>query len=106
MVGQGHMRSYAELLEASGYRNRPKDFDGLIRMLDNEIRLITPTDSEGKETDGESLLQTKPGQKYYQLTHDYLVHSIREWLARTQKETRRGGAIILCSTAFQPGRQR
>ena len=46
---KGHMRSYAELLEASGYGNRPKDFDDLIRILDNEIRLITPTDPEGEE---------------------------------------------------------
>ena len=88
---KGHMRSYAELLEASGYGNRPKDFDDLIRILDNEIRLITPTDPEGKEADGDSVLQTKPGQKYYQLTHDYLVHSIREWLTRKQKETGAAG---------------
>ena len=46
---KGHMRSYAELLEASGYASRPKDFDDLIRILDSEIRLITPTDPEGKE---------------------------------------------------------
>ena len=45
---KGTMRSYAELLEASGYGNRPKDFDDLIRILDSEIRLITPTDPEGK----------------------------------------------------------
>ena len=29
----------------------PKDFDDLIRILDSEIRLITPTDPEGKEAD-------------------------------------------------------
>ena len=45
------MRSYAELLEASGYGSRPKDFDDLIRILDSEIRLITPTDPEGKDAD-------------------------------------------------------
>ena len=45
------MRSHAELLEASGYASRPKDFDDLIRILDSEIRLITPTDPEGKEGD-------------------------------------------------------
>jgi len=88
---KGHMRSYAELLEASGYGSRPKDFDDLIRILDNEIRLITPTDPEGKEEASSS----KPGQKYYQLTHDYLVHSLREWLTRKQKETRRGRAELL-----------
>jgi hypothetical protein len=90
---KGHMRSYAELLEASGYGNRPKDFGDLIRILDNEIRLITPTDPEGKEEGSAS--SSKPGQKYYQLTHDYLVHSIREWLTRKQKETRRGRAELL-----------
>ncbi len=92
---KGHMRSYAELLEASGYGSRPKDFDDLIRILDNEIRLITPTDPEGKDANSDSVLQTKPGQKYYQLTHDYLVHSLREWLTRKQKETRRGRAELL-----------
>jgi formylglycine-generating enzyme required for sulfatase activity len=92
---KGHMRSYAELLEASGYGSRPKDFDDLIRILDNEIRLITPTDPEGKAANSDSVLQTKADQKYYQLTHDYLVHSIREWLARKQKETRRGRAELM-----------
>jgi serine/threonine protein kinase len=92
---KGHMRSYAELLEASGYGSRPKDFDDLLRILDNEVRLITPTDPEGKDANSDSVLQTRPGQKYYQLTHDYLVHSLREWLTRKQKETRRGRAELL-----------
>jgi eukaryotic-like serine/threonine-protein kinase len=92
---KGHMRCYAELLEASGYGSRPKDFDDLIRILDNEIRLITPTDPEGKDAISDSVFQSQPGQKYYQLTHDYLVHSIREWLTRKQKETRRGRAQLL-----------
>ncbi len=92
---KGHMRSYAELLEASGYGSRPKDFDDLIRILDSEIRLITPTDPEGKDEGTDSVLQVKPGQKYYQLTHDYLVPSLRDWLTRKQKETRRGRAELL-----------
>jgi eukaryotic-like serine/threonine-protein kinase len=91
---KGHMRSYAELLEASGCGNRPSEFDDLIHILDSEIRLITPTDPEGKEADGDSVQQTKPGQKYYQLTHDYLVHSLRDWLTRKQRETRRGRAEL------------
>ena len=90
---KGHMRSYAELLEASGYANRPKDFDDLLRILDGEIRLITPTDPEGKEDCTPPTLQD--GVKYYQLTHDYLVHALRDWLTRKQKETRRGRAELL-----------
>ncbi|HQR09003.1 MAG TPA: SUMF1/EgtB/PvdO family nonheme iron enzyme [Gemmatales bacterium] len=94
---KGHMRSYAELLDASGYGNRPKEFDDLIHILDSEIRLITPTDPEGKED-----TQVEPGgvsprsaDKHYQLTHDYLVPSLRDWVTRKQKETRRGRAELL-----------
>src|ERR1019366_7207563 len=57
---KGHMRSYADLLEASGYGSRPKDFDDLIRILDGEIRLITPTDPEGKEGDYSTQVQAGP----------------------------------------------
>lgn len=87
---KGRMRSYAELLEVSGYGNRPKDFDQLIQILDREIRLITPTEPEGKDADNDSVTPPQAGQKYFQLTHDYLVHSLRDWLTRKQKETRKG----------------
>jgi hypothetical protein len=92
---KGHMRSEGELLAASGYANRPRDFENLIRMLDHEIRLITPTDSAGKEEQEEARSSAEPEQKYYQLTHDYLVPSLRDWLTRKQKETRRGRAELL-----------
>ena len=41
---KGQMRSEAELREASGYSESPKDFHELMRILDIELRLITPTD--------------------------------------------------------------
>ena len=91
---KGYMRSHAELLEASGYGSRPKDFDDLIRILDREIRLITPTDPDGKDDDDKSVTHTEAGLKYFQLTHDYLVHSLRDWLTRKQKETRKGRAEL------------
>ena len=79
---RGHLRSHGELLAASGYAGRPKDFDELIRILDGEIRLLTPTDPEGKE-EKDAALPVQAGEKYYQLTHDYLVPSLRDWLAGT-----------------------
>ncbi len=91
---KGHMRSYAELLAASGYAKSQNDFDDLIRILDSEIRLITPTDPEGQEKDGDSPSQIGAGQKYYQLTHDYLVPSLTDWLTRKQKESRKGRAEL------------
>lgn len=85
---KGRQRSRGELAALSGYESRPKDFHELLRILDAELRLITPTDrdeSEGDAADGE----------YYQLTHDFLVPAIREWIHRKQKETRRGRAQLL-----------
>src|SRR5204863_5489197 len=90
----GHMRSYTALLEASGYSGRPQDFDDLIRILDAELRLITPTDPEGAGALSEVASRLDPARMYYQLTHDYLVHSLRDWLTRKQRETRRGRAEL------------
>jgi serine/threonine protein kinase/formylglycine-generating enzyme required for sulfatase activity len=91
---KGHMRSREELLEASGYASRPREFDDLLGILDGEIRLLTPTDPEGKSND-ESTAKAQAGARCYQLTHDYLVPSLRDWLTRKQKETRRGRAELL-----------
>jgi len=105
---KGQMKSYAELLDASGYASRPRDFDDLIRILDSEIRLITPTDPEGNEEREKSEersvkvenVTSSPSPSplhnslFFQLTHDYLVPSLREWLTQKQKETRRGRAEL------------
>jgi serine/threonine protein kinase/formylglycine-generating enzyme required for sulfatase activity len=90
---KGQMRSRQELLEASGYGNRVKDFEEILRILDGELRLITPTDPEGANSGSQSS-QGGDGKQYYQLTHDYLVPSLRSWLTRKQKETRRGRAEL------------
>ena len=101
---KGHMRSYAELLDASAYASRPRDFEDLIRILDSEVRLITPTESEGTGnrepgTGKDAAFASSPSSftlhsSNFQLTHDYLVPSLREWLTRKQKETRRGRAEL------------
>jgi serine/threonine protein kinase/formylglycine-generating enzyme required for sulfatase activity len=107
---KGHKRSYDALLDASGYARRPEAFADLIRILDRELRLLTPTESadagdaeavgspfpaDGGSPGGpvvEDDSPPRPALKSYQLTHDYLVPSLREWLTRKQKETRRGRA--------------
>ena len=40
----------------------PKDFDDLIRILDSEIRLITPTDPEGEDEARNQPRLAKPGR--------------------------------------------
>jgi len=129
---KGQMRSRQELLEASGYASRAREFDDLIQILDPDLRLITPTEPEGveggewrvegenkavagdggrvaggnkEEADGGSrvaregrsvptTLHSPPSTRYFQLTHDYLVHSLRDWLTRKQRETRKGRAEL------------
>ncbi len=78
--------------EAAGYADRQQDFDELIRILDSETRLLTPIDPESV---AESPTSPSSGEKYYHLTHDYLVPALRRWLTRKQKETRRGRAQLL-----------
>ena len=102
------MKSLEELRVVSGYANRTKDFNSLIRILDAELRLITPTDPEGSSVSTETNTSqqvagvdefestTETGaRRYYQLTHDYLVPALRQWLTRKQRETRRGRAELL-----------
>ena len=89
---KGRMRSIEELRESSGYAARPADFVDLIRTLDTELRLITPVDPEGSIDEDVPILPA--GGHHYQLTHDYLVHALREWLTRKQRETRRGRAEL------------
>ncbi len=49
---KGHMRSYADLLEASGYGSRRDDFDDLIRILDSDVRLITISTDPARGVEG------------------------------------------------------
>ena len=89
---KGHMRSRAQLQESSGYATKPSEFSELMQMLDRDLRLITPTETQEPV---ESAPTANSGEGFYQLTHDYLVPSLREWLTSKQKETRKGRAELL-----------
>ena len=89
---KGQMRSQEELRAGVGVRRTPREFGDLLHILDNDFRLITPTDPESS-TGGRPPASPK-GERYFQLTHDYLVHSLRDWLTRKQRETRRGRAEL------------
>jgi len=91
-------RSMADLLAASDYAARPRDFGTLMAVLDEELRLITPTDSSGER--GRSVA-------HYQLTHDYLVPAIRDWLMSGRRRTWKGRAELALAdrTAYWSERQ-
>ena len=90
---KGHVRTYDELFQASGYSRRA-DFDDLIELLDGEVRLITPADPTSVAF-GQTPTEPPPSHsRSFQLTHDYLVPSLREWLTRRKRESRRGRAEL------------
>ncbi|MGI9243609.1 MAG: protein kinase domain-containing protein, partial [Verrucomicrobiales bacterium] len=87
-IGDQEIRAAAkpvtEIREASGYANNPQAFAHLLQILDTELRLITPQDSSSPDSKDEI--------DRYQLTHDYLVPSIRAWLDRQRSDSARGRA--------------
>jgi serine/threonine protein kinase/formylglycine-generating enzyme required for sulfatase activity len=91
---KGQMRSIDELRHASGYAERPTQFRDLIRILDSDLRLITPVDLESSMDEDEPAAVPASG-RYYRLTHDYLVAPLRDWLTRRQRQTPEGRAELL-----------
>ena len=87
---KGFRRSRKALLQVSGYHRALQSFDSLLHLLDPELRLVTRVDvSPSQGSAGKD--QPEP---FYQLTHDYLVPALRDWLARKQRETFRGRAEL------------
>jgi serine/threonine protein kinase/formylglycine-generating enzyme required for sulfatase activity len=83
---KGSMQSVDSLKKAAGYEDKPREFEELLEILDKNLRLITPVDdSSGSETGT---------QRSYQLAHDYMVPSLREWLTQKQRETKKGRAEL------------
>ena len=83
---KGTMQSVDSLKKAAGYELEPGEFQALIEILDKNLHLITPVD-DGISTDSSKA-------QSYQLAHDYLVPSLREWLTRKQRETKKGRAEL------------
>ena len=97
---RGNMKSELELLDVSGYSDQPNAFASMMRILEVDLRLVSPTDPIGISASDESQTGSNTGICFYQLTHDYLVPSIKQWLTQRQQETRRGRAEIrLADTA-------
>jgi len=98
-VGQnirGRARSRRELAEAAGYGAESPEFIAMLGILDHDTRLITPVERESPPplVAAENGAPLPTAESLYQLTHDYLVPSLREWLTKKQRETARGRAEI------------
>ncbi|HQZ65500.1 MAG TPA: SUMF1/EgtB/PvdO family nonheme iron enzyme, partial [Planctomycetaceae bacterium] len=88
------LESESTLRKMSPYAAKAEEFDQLKDLLEKDLRLITPTVPLRTGLDDSSPQESSTKETYYQLTHDYLVPSLREWLTRRQKETRKGRAEL------------
>ncbi|WDQ14725.1 bifunctional serine/threonine-protein kinase/formylglycine-generating enzyme family protein [Rhodopirellula sp. P2] len=82
---KGQMKDLDRLQEVAGLDHAT--FGELIEALDGELRLITPTAAlDGVDSD--------VSQRSYQLTHDFLVEPIRDWLTQSDRQSIRGRARL------------
>jgi formylglycine-generating enzyme required for sulfatase activity len=97
---KGSMQSATALQIAAGYETKPREFQDLLAILDKNLRLITAVDEESLKSEGRSEKSDPtsnlplPSSHFYQLAHDYMVPSLREWLTRKQRETKKGRAEL------------
>ncbi len=90
---KGTSQPRSVLVATSGYQHKPADFEAVLSILATELRLISPV--APNDVAGESPDATTATEQRYQLTHDYLVPSLRDWLTATDRETPRGRARLV-----------
>ncbi len=81
------------LIAASGYQHKPAEFEELLAILEKDLRLISPVaaaDIAAESNDSAPVTESR-----YQLTHDYLVPALREWLTAADRQTYRGRARLV-----------
>ncbi|MCA9128478.1 MAG: protein kinase [Planctomycetales bacterium] len=88
---KGQMRSSEELRQASGLVSG-KDIEQLLDVLSTDLKLISPVTADSP--DGTPQVNSASAKRLYQLTHDYLVPSIREFLSSELRRTRAGRAQL------------
>lgn len=83
---RGRMQSRQRLMDVSGYAQRPEKFEELMQILEQELRILTRTDAAEQSAAGRE-------DTLYQLTHDFLVPSIRSWVETELQKTSAGRAL-------------
>ncbi len=85
-------RTLKELQDLSGYGDDTKRFESLMAILEGQLKLISPVDIlDHSRTSGEN----RNTELHYQLSHDFLVPSIREWLYSEQRKTYAGRCRLM-----------
>jgi len=91
---KGHRRTATELAQAASLPVDSAEFREMLEILDQTLRLITPVESLTIGPEG------RPNRSY-QLTHDFLVPSVRDWLTQQERLTNAGRARLLLTQASE-----
>lgn len=86
------VRSYEQLLAASELDKL--QFDDLLNILTRKLFLLTLVEADIGSVVSDTSNSPPATSNFYQLTHDFLVPSIREWLAVKERQTRAGRARL------------
>lgn len=89
---RGCRRSSHELLAVSGLRDRKMDFSRMLDLLVSRLRIVSPCAPDEGSTD---LSMVGEDHQYYELTHDYVVPILREWIRENLLSTEEGRARLL-----------
>ena len=98
---RGHHRTAAELADAAACDLRSQRFAELLEILDHKLKLITPVVKDATpggelgDVDGPA---SQDGQ--YQLTHDFMVEPIRQWVWQGQRRTASGRAELCLAERY------
>ncbi|MFN7765996.1 MAG: protein kinase domain-containing protein [Planctomycetaceae bacterium] len=91
---KGHRKSQRELEAAAGYAGRPREAAELFRILDAELRLISPVETEASPV-ASNESPPPASDRNYHLAHDYLVPSLRRWVEEILGSSPAGRAKLL-----------
>ncbi len=98
---RARFRAQSELAKAANLDAQSKQFMLVIEILEKELRLISAVDPVQKQGEGSSRNFQEPAEsqsRYYQLTHDFLVPSVRSWLEEADRQTAAGRAQLRLQT--------
>ena len=91
---RGAMKPETDLVAAAKMQNQLGQFEELVKTLDFQLKLITRTDPDHTQGAEPQVLEASGSGGWFQLTHDYLVLSVRRWLDSTLGTTRAGRARL------------
>lgn len=96
----GRGRTGSELLSASGYAAEPARFASLMAILIDELSLVS--DLSGDDRRGHSD-EPSSGERSYDITNDFLIEPLRNWLAQPLTTTRRHNSRRSSGLAIRDG---